>query len=122
MDYNNCELGRAATLSKSHINYISFKYPRRNQGFDEDFYPQCYTGEASNTLDEWIGGSSKAKPRASVTSIDNKFKNDPIVFQKKIEEPKKSVTFESITQENIELKKRITELEEEIKQLKTQIN
>ena len=119
MDYNTCELARAAKLSKDSINYVSFKYPRRAQGYQEEFYPHCFTGEQTLTLDEWKSGETKELPRKAIIDIENKFKSEPILFQKKVQEVRKTVTIEAITEENILLKERVAELEKEVALLRS---
>jgi coronin-1B/1C/6 len=121
MDYNNSELARCAIACKSHINYISFKYPRRNQGFQEEFYPHCVTGEAGLTFDEWKSGKVNEQPRKAITEIENKFKSEIIFFEKKKEEPKKTVSIETLTRENCELTKKVNLLQEEVENLKLKL-
>lgn len=121
MDYNQSELARSAKLTKDSVVYVSFKYPRRNVGFVEEFYPDCVSGEPSTTLEEWKNGAANAPLRKKITEIENKFKTEPIVFEKKVVEEKKSLTLDAALLENEELKKKVALLEKEIERLKANI-
>jgi hypothetical protein len=121
MDYNQSELARAAKLTKDSVHYVSFKYPRRNQGFNEEFYPECYAGEPSMSLNEWKDGASKEPIRKKITEIENKFKSEPVVFEKKVIEEKKTLSNEELINENNALKQKIAKLEEQIAQLEAKL-
>jgi len=121
MDYNSCELARCAKLTKDQIQYVSFKYPRRNSGYAEEFYPECIIGEPSMTLEEWQNGESKPLARKKIHEIENKFKTEPMTFEKKVVEPKKSVNLESVLEENAVLKLKVTELEKKVAELEKQL-
>ena len=120
MDYNKSELARAAKMTKDSIHYVSFKYPRRNEGFNEEFYPSCYSGEASMTLDEWKNGEEKEVKRAKINEIENKFKSEPVTFKKREVVERKTVTLDYVLKENEDLKAKIEQLEKEIAQLKAE--
>lgn len=121
MDYNSSELARCAKLTKDSVVYVSFKYPRRNAGFVEEFYPDCLLGEPCTTYDEWIKGANNTPIRKKITDIENKFKTEPLVFEKKAPEEKKTINVDSVLQENDQLRKKIVELEAEIERLKANI-
>ena len=116
MDYNTCELARAAKLTKDKCYYLSFKYPRRNEGFSEEFYPECTISEPSMSLDEWKSGENKPLARKKITEIENKFKSEPMIFDKKVE--KSNVTSgDNLAAENELLKKEVEELKEKLNSL-----
>lgn len=126
MDYNTCELARCARLSKDKIFYVSFKYPRRIAGYAEEFYPDVVCGVPAMSFNEWKSGENKPLNRKKITEIDNKFKSEPMTFDKKVYEEKKPEVVtnedlikenESLQNENEELKSRVTMLEETIAKL-----
>jgi len=121
MDFNQSELARAACLCKENIIYASFKYPRRNQGYQEDFYPPCVIGESGLSLEDWKQGKSAEQIRKPITDIENKFKSEPIIFQKKVIEERKTITIDVLQAENIQLKSKIEELEKEVKDLRAKL-
>lgn len=123
VDYNSCEINRAAKLTKDSLVYVSFKYPRRNQGYDEEFYPDVVIGEPSTTLDEWKAGTDKPLERKKITEIENKFKTEPMQFDKKEVEVRASkiISLEETIKENKELKEKVDSLEQEITLLKKKL-
>lgn len=120
MDYNSCELARCAKLTKDQVQYVSFKYPRRNSGYAEEFYPECELGEPSMSLEEWQKGESKPLARKKIHEIENKFKSE-VIFHKKDPETKKEVSVEDVLKENEELKKKVEQLEQTITELKQEL-
>lgn len=122
MDYNSCELARCAKLSKDTCSYISFKYPRRNLGYSEEFYPDCIVGEPAMSTEEWLSGQNTNLKRANITTIDNKFKSEVINFEKKVAEVKKTANLEDVLKENETLKNENEMLRKEIAELKLKLN
>ncbi len=121
MDYNSCELVRCAKLTKDTCCYISFKYPRRNQGYSEEFYPDCVVGEPAMSTEEWMSGKNTELKRASITTIENKFKSEVIQFNKKVVEEKKSFNLDDVLRENENLKRENEELKKEIERLNSKL-
>lgn len=124
MDYNSCEIDRAAKLTKDSCVYVSFKYPRRNKGYDEEFYPEVVIGEPSTTLEEWQAGTDKPLERKNITEIENKFKSEPIVFDKKPVEARQSkvvASLEDTLKENAQLKEKVKELESQVEELQKKL-
>lgn len=122
VDYNSCELARCAKLTKNSCNYLSFKYPRRNQGFSEEFYPECVIGEPSMTFEEWKNGEDKPLARKKITEIENKFKTEPMKIEKKVVEERKTMKIDDVIAENQDLKKRISDLETIVEELTAKLN
>jgi len=122
VDYNSCELARAAKLTKDSCYYVSFKQPRRNQGFSEEFYPDCTVGVPSMSVDEFMKGENKPLLRKKITEIENKFKSEPMNITKKVVEERKSRNVTDLEAENEELKKRIIELEDKLAEAQKQLS
>jgi len=123
MNYNQCEIARCAKLTKTDCHMVNFKYPRRNEGFSEEFYPECVVGEPSMSLEEWQSGENKPLKRKMITEIENKFKTE-LTFDKKVvvKETKSSRSVEEVEKENEELKKTVKDLEEKIASLQAQLD
>ena len=121
MNYNQCEIARCAKLTKTDCHYVNFKFPRRNEGFSEEFYPNCVVGEPSMTLDEWKAGENKPLERKLITEIENKFKTE-MTFDKKVVEEVKSKSQQEVEKENEELKATVKRLEEELAELKAKLD
>ena len=91
MDYNKCEIARFAKVVANTVEYLSFYVPRRNPGYEKEFYPNIAAGEAAISYDDWMAGQNAEPIVKEITEIENKWVSSvPIVFEKKEEEVKKS--------------------------------
>lgn len=59
LDVLGCETARFMKLTTSTVEPLSFLVPRKADGFQEDLYPETFSGNPAHTADEWLGGSSK---------------------------------------------------------------
>ena len=92
--------------------YLGFFVPRRNPGYDSSLYPPVYTGEPAITTDEWMGGANKDPIVKEINTIENKWVSEPMKFEKKVEEVKKT------SEEEIkELKLKVEQLEQKVQSL-----
>lgn len=88
MNYNKCEIARFAKFTNSNtIEYLSFYYPKRNEGYDAGIYPDCLTGEPGLSAEEWLKGENRDPVRKPITSLENNWLTTEMNFEKK-EEPK----------------------------------
>jgi len=60
------ELMRALKLTNNTIEFITFNAMRKTEGFQEDLYPPCISGEPSLKADEWASGKDADPKRASM--------------------------------------------------------
>ena len=91
MDYNKCEIARFAKVVGNTVEYLSFYVPRRNPGYEKEFYPNIAAGEAALSCDDWMAGQNAEPIVKEITEIENKWVSAvPIVFEKKQEEVKKT--------------------------------
>jgi coronin-1B/1C/6 len=58
------ETARLLKLTPSSVEPLSFFVPRKAEGFQEDIFPDSFSGEPSHTADEWLAGSDQA-PKVS---------------------------------------------------------
>jgi len=116
MNYNKCEIARGAKLTNNSVEYVSFYFPRRNEGYDSSIYPNCLSGEPSITVDEWLSGQNKESIRKPITSLENNFAVVEMTFEKKV------TIEETTTNKNDNKEARIQELEKENHDLKTHIS
>ncbi|XP_067934740.1 coronin-1C-like isoform X1 [Watersipora subatra] len=97
LNVNNCEISRFYKLAQGTGNQggycepISFTVPRKSELYQDDLYPDTFSGEPSVTSDEWFtekqdadpllmsmkdlfseGGKQKAKVRASILTAGKK--------------------------------------------------
>jgi len=52
-----CETARLMKLTTNSVDPLSFHVPRKSESFQEDLYPETYSGEPSHSADEWLAGS-----------------------------------------------------------------
>lgn len=51
------ETARLLKLTTNSVDPLCFHVPRKSEGFQEDIFPDSFSGEPSQTADEWIAGS-----------------------------------------------------------------
>jgi len=110
LDTSRCETARFLKLTKSSVIPLSFCVPRKTGAdvFQEDIYPDCFSGVPSMTAEEYLNGKDAAKV---LMSMDPAKREDvkKVVFEKK-------QTYAELQAENEKLKSRIAELEEKLKE------
>lgn len=85
MNYNKLEIARFAKSYGSHIEYVSFYSPKRNEGYDESVYPDCFAGEPALGVEEWLKGENREPIRKKITSLENSWNVTAQNFEKKVE-------------------------------------
>jgi len=113
LDTTKHESMRGMQLQANSILPISFKVPRKSENFQEDIYPDCPSGEACMTADDWVNGSECKPPK---TQSMNPGRSGE---RRKTEVGMKSV--KDLKKELEEANKRIKELEEENAKLKEEL-
>lgn len=113
MNVFKSEEARAAKLTNNTIEYLSFKVPKRNEGFHADAYVDCLNGEVALSFDDWVKGETKDPPRTPIDKIESSWSVRENKFEHAIE--KKDSHLEDDVQS---LKDRIHELEADNKNLK----
>lgn len=110
LDVFKCEVQRFLKLTQKSVIPISFIVPRKAGAdiFQEDIFPDCDSGKASLSADEWLSGENK-EPK--LMKMDPKLRteddSDGAAFQKK-------KTYAELQTENKELKARVAELEAQL--------
>lgn len=56
LNIKGCETARLLKLTSNSVEPLSFVVPRKSEAFQEDIYPDTFSGEASCTADEWLSG------------------------------------------------------------------
>jgi hypothetical protein len=56
VDVSINEIQRAVKLTATTVEYITFKVPRKEAGFQSDLYPPVRSGEASMTFEDYLSG------------------------------------------------------------------
>jgi len=53
-----CETARLLKLTTNSVEPLSFFVPRKSEAFQDDIYPDTYSGVPAHSADEWISGST----------------------------------------------------------------
>jgi WD40 repeat protein len=86
MNYNQLEIGRFARAYGTNLDYVSFYYPKKHEGYDESVYPECFAGEPALALEEWLKGENRKPIKKKITSLENSWSASAQTFEKKVEE------------------------------------
>lgn len=114
LNVSECEIARALKLTSNMVEPISFRVPRKSDIFQDDLYPDTFSGEPSLSSEEWSSGQN-AEPK--LTSLAPGFvaakkpaeEFKPVV--QKIEGPQNE---KELRDEYEKLKQRVAYLEAEI--------
>jgi len=112
LDTTKCEVARFLKLTKDSIIPLSFCVPRKTgaQIFQEDLYPDCFSGKPSMDTEEYLSGKNAEK----VTMCMDPAKRgdvEKVTFEKK-------QTYAELVAENESLKEQIGALQAELDSLK----
>jgi len=113
INVSDCEIVRLCKLGNKLMEPISFQVPRKSEVFQDDLFPDCFSGEYTLTSDEWFSGKNGEQKTRSLAPgfVQKKVVND-IVFDKKAEE--KPLSEHELKSEVDKLTKRVAFLEAEI--------
>jgi len=114
-DLTVCEVARLYKISGDgkNVEPISFQVPRKSDQFQEDIYPDTFSGEPTLTADAWFGGANGEQktvklgagfvPKAKVQD-----------FKPEVQEEEGPKTEKELRDEFEKLKKRVAFLEGEV--------
>jgi len=60
VDVPACEIMKGLKLTTKSLEPLSFVVPRKSEMFQDDIFPDCFSGEATVSSEEWFGGKSGA--------------------------------------------------------------
>jgi hypothetical protein len=113
VNVSECEIVRLLKLGVKICEPISFQVPRKSEIFQDDLFPDCFSGEYSLTASEWLGGkSAEQKTRSMAPGFVAKKVVNEVNFEKKEED--KPLSESELKSEVEKLKKRVAFLEAEI--------
>jgi len=112
LSVSECEIARILKLGVKTIEPISFQVPRKSDVFQDDLYPDCFSGDPSLSASEWIGGKD-ADPKTVSLSVGFVAKPKSSSFVPEVKEEK--VLSEKELKDEVEkLTKRVSYLEAEL--------
>lgn len=113
VNVSDCEIVRLCKLGNKLMEPISFQVPRKSEVFQDDLFPDCFSGEYTLTADEWFSGKNgEQKTRSLAPGFVQKKVVNEINFDKKAEE--KPLSESELKAEVEKLTKRVAYLEAEI--------
>lgn len=114
-DLSVCEVARLYKISGDgkNIEPISFQVPRKSDQFQDDIYPDTFSGEPTITADAWFGG---ANGEQKTVKLGAGFvpKAKPQEFKPEVQEEEGPKTEKELREEYEKLKKRVAFLEGEV--------
>lgn len=112
VNVSDCEITRLMKLGTKLMEPISFQVPRKSEIFQDDLFPDTFSGEYTLTASEWLGGKNgEQKTRSLAPGFVAKKVNNEVNFEKKEE---KQLSESELKQEVEKLQKRVAYLEAEI--------
>jgi len=114
MDLSSCEIARLLKLTGTGVEPVSFTVPRKNEQFQDDLYPDTFSGEPTLSADEWASGKNGEPKLIKVTPGFVAPKQTESDFKAAPQEKKKEKSLHELQQENDQQAKRIAYLEAEV--------
>jgi len=113
LNVSECEIARFVKVTPDKLEPISFNVPRKSDIFQDDIYPDTFSGESSLSSADWVSGKN-AKPKT--ISLKGGFvvkeKAPEVNFVQKVEDAPMSET---------EMKKKIDELTKRVAYLESEL-
>lgn len=114
VDVASCEIVRLLKLTGSAVEPISFQVPRKSDQFQDDLYPDTFSGEPSLSASDWFGGkNAEQKKRSLAPGFVAKPKAEPD-FKPVAVETSGPKTEKELRTEYEKLHKRVAYLEAEL--------
>jgi len=113
VNVSDCEIARLLKLGVKTVEPISFQVPRKSDIFQDDLYPECFSGEYSLTSDEWLSGKNAEQKTRSLAPgfVQKKVAND---FNPEKQAEDKPLSEKELKEEVEKLHKRVAYLEAEL--------
>lgn len=114
-DLSTCEVARIYKISGDgkNVEPISFQVPRKSDQFQDDIYPDCFSGEPTMSADQWFGGANGEQKTVKL-GADFVPKAKPVDFKPEVHEEEGPKTEKELREEYEKLKKRVAYLEAEV--------
>lgn len=59
LDIMKCETARILKLTTNSVEPLSFYVPRKSEAFQDDIFPDTFSGVPSHSADDWLNGSDQ---------------------------------------------------------------
>jgi len=108
----DCEIVKMLKVGVKTVEPISFQVPRKSDVFQDDIFPDCFSGEPALTSDEWLAGKD-AEPK-TMSLAGGFVKKANVSFNPEKQEAPKELTEKEVRAEYEKLKQRVAYLEAEL--------
>lgn len=105
-DVMSCEITRFFKVTNNKCVPLQFVVPRKAENFQEDIFPQTYSGQPALEKDAWLAGEN-ADPMMTTLDPSERVMAGGMAMAKR-------ATYAELAEENEELKARIAELEAQL--------
>jgi len=112
VNVSECEIVRFLKVGTKTMEPISFQVPRKSDVFQDDIFPDCFSGEFSLSASEWLAGKNADQKTASLQGGFVQREKASINFEKAAAE--KPMTEKEMKEEIDKLSKRVSFLEAEL--------
>jgi len=110
---SDCEIVRFLKVETNMVTPISFQVPRKSDLFQDDIFPDCFSGEPSLSAADWLSGNNaQQKTRSMAPGFVQKEKKVEFNPEKKVEE--KPLSEKELKELVDKLQKRVAYLEAEL--------
>jgi WD40 repeat protein len=125
LNVSDCEVVRFLKLGTKLVEPISFQVPRKSDVFQEDLFPDCFSGEFSLTADQWLGGKDANPKTASLQGgfvqkeKSNDFKPEKQTEEKQMSEKEMRDSIQNLTNRISYLEAELVKKDARIKELES---
>jgi WD40 repeat protein len=110
---SDCEIVKMLKVGPKLLEPISFQVPRKSDIFQDDIFPDCFSGEPALTADEWLSGKN-AEPKTMSLAPGFVQKKTVVEFNPDKQTAPKELSEKELREENEKLQKRVAYLEAEL--------
>jgi len=125
LNVSECEVVRFLKLGTKLVEPISFQVPRKSDIFQEDLFPDCFSGEFSLTADQWLSGKDANPKTASLQGgfvqkeKSNDFKPEKHSEEKHMSEKEMKDSIQNLTNRVSYLEAELVKKDARIKELES---
>jgi len=113
VNVSECEIVRLLKLSTTKMEPISFQVPRKSEIFQDDIFPDTFSGEYTFTAQEWLSGKN-GEPKKTSLAPGFVIKAKTTDFNPEKKEEAKPLSEQELKEEVERLTKRVNYLESEL--------
>jgi WD40 repeat protein len=113
VNISDCEIVKMLKVGTKLLEPISFQVPRKSDVFQDDIFPDCFSGEPALTSEEWLSGKD-AEPKTMSLAPGFVQKKTVVEFNPDKQTAPKELSEKELREENEKLAKRVAYLEAEL--------